>query len=35
MPPAEDEALSQAEAAYRQLRDKLIMLDIRPGRTHQ
>src|SRR6476620_5461184 len=31
MPPAEDETLSQAEAAYRQLRDKLIMLDIRPG----
>ena len=31
MPPAEDEVLSQAEAAYRQLRDKLIMLDIRPG----
>ena len=29
--PAEDESLSQAEAAYRQLRDKLIMLDIRPG----
>ncbi len=29
--PAEDEALSQAEAAYRQLRDKLIMLEIRPG----
>lgn len=31
LPPAEDEALSQAEAAYRQLRDKLIMLEIRPG----
>ena len=31
MPPAEDEAPSQAEAAYRQLRDKLIMLEIRPG----
>jgi DNA-binding GntR family transcriptional regulator len=29
--PVEDEAPSQAEAAYRQLRDKLIMLDIRPG----
>ncbi|QDY90035.1 GntR family transcriptional regulator [Arthrobacter sp. UKPF54-2] len=29
--PAEDDALSQAESAYRQLRDKLIMLDIRPG----
>lgn len=29
--PAEEEAPSQAEAAYRQLRDKLIMLDIRPG----
>lgn len=29
--PAEDEALSQAEAAYRRLRDKLIMLEIRPG----
>jgi DNA-binding GntR family transcriptional regulator len=28
---AEDEAPSQAEAAYRQLRDKLIMLEIRPG----
>ncbi len=31
LPPAEDEAPSQAEAAYRQLRDKLIMLEIRPG----
>jgi DNA-binding GntR family transcriptional regulator len=31
LPPAEDAALSQAEAAYRQLRDKLIMLEIRPG----
>lgn len=31
LPPAEGEALSQAEAAYRQLRDKLIMLEIRPG----
>ena len=31
LPQAEDEALSQAEAAYRQLRDKLIMLEIRPG----
>ena len=31
LPPAEDQALSQAEAAYRQLRDKLIMLEIRPG----
>ena len=31
LPPAEDEVLSQAEAAYRQLRDKLIMLEIRPG----
>ena len=31
LPLAEDEALSQAEAAYRQLRDKLIMLEIRPG----
>ena len=31
LPPAEDEAISQAEAAYRQLRDKLIMLEIRPG----
>jgi DNA-binding GntR family transcriptional regulator len=31
MPAAEDEVLSQAEAAYRQLRDKLIMLEIRPG----
>src|SRR5689334_8336448 len=31
MPAAEDETLSQAEAAYRQMRDKLIMLDIRPG----
>ena len=29
--PAEEEAPSQAEAAFRQLRDKLIMLDIRPG----
>ena len=29
--PAEEEAPSQAEAAYRQLRDKLIMLEIRPG----
>ena len=27
----EDAVLSQAEAAYRQLRDKLIMLEIRPG----
>jgi DNA-binding GntR family transcriptional regulator len=31
LPLAEDEAISQAEAAYRQLRDKLIMLEIRPG----
>ncbi|MEO5780715.1 GntR family transcriptional regulator [Arthrobacter oryzae] len=31
LPPAEDAALSQAEAAYRQLRDRLIMLEIRPG----
>lgn len=31
LPPAEVEAPSQAEAAYRQLRDKLIMLEIRPG----
>jgi DNA-binding GntR family transcriptional regulator len=31
LPPAEGAALSQAEAAYRQLRDKLIMLEIRPG----
>jgi DNA-binding GntR family transcriptional regulator len=31
MPPAEVEAPSQAEAAYHQLRDKLIMLEIRPG----
>lgn len=31
LPRAEDEAPSQAEAAYRQLRDKLIMLEIRPG----
>lgn len=31
LPLAEDQALSQAEAAYRQLRDKLIMLEIRPG----
>ncbi len=31
LPQAENEALSQAEAAYRQLRDKLIMLEIRPG----
>lgn len=31
LPPAENEAPSQAEAAYRQLRDKLIMLEIRPG----
>lgn len=31
LPQAEDEVLSQAEAAYRQLRDKLIMLEIRPG----
>lgn len=31
MPPADGEVLSQAEAAYRQLRDKLIMLEIRPG----
>ena len=29
--PVEDEAPSQAEAAFRQLRDKLIMLEIRPG----
>jgi DNA-binding GntR family transcriptional regulator len=29
--PVEGEAPSQAEAAYRQLRDKLIMLEIRPG----
>ena len=31
LPQAADEVLSQAEAAYRQLRDKLIMLEIRPG----
>ncbi|MEE2523799.1 GntR family transcriptional regulator [Pseudarthrobacter sp. J75] len=31
LPLAEEAAPSQAEAAYRQLRDKLIMLDIRPG----
>jgi len=31
LPPADDEVLSQAESAYRQLRDKLIMLEIRPG----
>jgi DNA-binding GntR family transcriptional regulator len=31
LPYTEDEAPSQAEAAYRQLRDKLIMLEIRPG----
>ena len=31
LPLTEDVALSQAEAAYRQLRDKLIMLEIRPG----
>ncbi|GAC1489481.1 MAG: GntR family transcriptional regulator [Pseudarthrobacter sp.] len=30
LPPA-DESLSQAESAYRRLRDKLIMLEIRPG----
>jgi DNA-binding GntR family transcriptional regulator len=31
LPQVEDAVLSQAEAAYRQLRDKLIMLEIRPG----
>ncbi|MBT2523849.1 GntR family transcriptional regulator [Arthrobacter sp. ISL-28] len=31
LPLTEDAVLSQAEAAYRQLRDKLIMLEIRPG----
>lgn len=31
LPLTEDTVLSQAEAAYRQLRDKLIMLEIRPG----
>ncbi|MDR7085108.1 DNA-binding GntR family transcriptional regulator [Arthrobacter ginsengisoli] len=31
MPPGDGAALSQAESAYRKLRDKLIMLDIRPG----
>ncbi|MET4145374.1 DNA-binding GntR family transcriptional regulator [Arthrobacter sp. UYCo732] len=31
LPQVEDVVLSQAEAAYRQLRDKLIMLEIRPG----
>lgn len=31
LPHTEEEAPSQAEAAYRQLRDRLIMLDIRPG----
>jgi DNA-binding GntR family transcriptional regulator len=31
LPLTEDVVLSQAEAAYRQLRDKLIMLEIRPG----
>jgi len=31
LPQPADEVLSQAEAAYRQLRDKLIMLEIRPG----
>ncbi len=31
LPRVEDAVLSQAEAAYRQLRDKLIMLEIRPG----
>ena len=31
LPLAEVEAPSQAEAAFRQLRDKLIMLEIRPG----
>ena len=29
--PPRTKSLSQAEAAYRQLRDKLIMLEIRPG----
>src|SRR5918994_4754483 len=31
LPRLEDVVLSQAEAAYRQLRERLIMLDIRPG----
>jgi DNA-binding GntR family transcriptional regulator len=31
LPRLEEEAVSQAEAAYRQLRDRLIMLEIRPG----
>ncbi len=31
MPPAEDEELSLAESAYRRIRDKLIMLEVRPG----
>lgn len=31
MPAAEDGEISLAEAAYRQLRDKLIMLEIKPG----
>lgn len=31
MPPAEAEELSLAESAYRRIRDKLIMLEIRPG----
>lgn len=31
LPPVGDEGLSQAEAAYLKLRDKLIMLEIRPG----
>jgi DNA-binding GntR family transcriptional regulator len=30
-PRLEEDAISLAEAAYRQLRDKLIMLEIRPG----
>jgi DNA-binding GntR family transcriptional regulator len=31
MPPADTAELSLAEAAYRQIRDKLIMLELRPG----
>jgi DNA-binding GntR family transcriptional regulator len=31
MPEAEDGEISLAEAAYRRLRDKLIMLEIKPG----
>ena len=31
MPAAEEGEISLAEAAYRRLRDKLIMLEIKPG----